>query len=438
MNATANADHEPPYGQHAVRRFAGGTITGAKASFLTLVAYALSIAVLLYIFTFNFHPTEYRLAFAAMITAGYGALFVLAIDGRKPGPILCIVGLLGMTMVEYFNGSAADAEVGFAVIRQFSSLIGYAAFLLVAPLVLSARQLTGLGLVLCACVVLVVFQVFYHEPVEVRGAYRVGSVTGGLDLMHPSAYAVAALTLMCGFFAFTRKFNPRLGQTMLPFWAVLAFLLLILLEGIGVRTIFLMLASFLFFYLIFSPRNRTLITWAVPIVLLLFLFLAVYVVDKSFWLSNVEVGSGRVGAYVQRLEIFGARGFQERIMGSGIGSDYFYGKYQWRHGEKDSHNDYLSMLIELGVLGVGFFALYAAGLFMMSKDRITFSMTCMILVASLVSNSALFRPNLGALFAIAALVGRSLWVVHRESLRERVMRRQAALVQRWAQRPQSP
>lgn len=395
----------------------------ASSSLLSLLAYMLAIAILFYIFTFNFMPTDIRLIYAGVINLGYAGLYVLAFNVRRPGPILCIIGLLGMTLVEMFNGSGTASEVGFAVLRQFSSLIGYAAFLMLTPLVLSIRQTRGLAVVVLVCVILALFQSLTNPPVEVSDTYRLGSVTGGLDLMHPSAYAVAGITLMCLFLAFSRQFNPRLGATMLPFWGIVSVLLLFTLEGFGVRTIFVMLASFVVFYLVYTPRNRTVIATAIPVVLVLFLFFAVFVVDKTFWVSISDLGSGRIGAYIQRFEIFASREFPQRMLGTGIGSDYFFGKYEWRHGEKDSHNDYLSMLIELGVVGLGFFVVYAVGLFMLSKDRLTFAITSMILLSSLVSNAALFRPNLGTLFGITALLGRSVWAIQREVAQERKLER---------------
>jgi O-antigen ligase len=62
-------------------------------------------------------------------------------------------------------------------------------------------------------------------------------------------------------------------------------------------------------------------------------------------------GSGRIGTYIQRIDLLSERAWGPLLIGSGMDSDWLR-SYTWVFEEKNSHNLFLSIAIERGIIGL--------------------------------------------------------------------------------------
>jgi len=63
-----------------------------------------------------------------------------------------------------------------------------------------------------------------------------------------------------------------------------------------------------------------------------------------------ELGSGRLGTWIDRVELIAARDLGTFLLGSGVGSDEMSSR-TWRQKETTSHNTFLTIFIEAGAVG---------------------------------------------------------------------------------------
>ena len=371
-------------------------------------ALLVSTLLLIYVFGFNFLPPFIRTPTAILLLAGYVILFIGATLQRRPGRGFISFGLFILLMIgvlNLFGSESSNILVEFP--RFYSSLIGFSAYILLPTGTFKTSDAKTFQKIALVLVIFSIYQAFANEEVLVGSTYRMGSITGGLTVMHPSAYAALALV-----FIFAGFWKNDISYRLLS--ALGIFVSVYLVYGFGVRTVWTMGAIFILVLFIYSNRYRTLYAMGVSSMIALFLVTTVFVLDKEFWLSVMDVGSGRIGTYIQRSEIIASRGARDLLLGTGIGSDSFEGKYVWRSEAKDSHNDYLSLLIEFGIIGFAGLIFYVAGLIRASRDKFSVAILVALLFASLISNAALFRPNLGALYGLAIC----LWILRQRGPNE--------------------
>ena len=153
------------------------------------------------------------------------------------------------------------------------------------------------------------------------------------------------------------------------------------------------------------------------LVLILVAFLIPAMVAGILYLSTsstdvfqalASYSSGRTASYLERLQLFADRSFFDQFFGLGAGSDIIVGRQAWSWEAKDSHNDFLSFLLEFGYLGLLVFVLWCVSLLVASRSIGELALVSGLIVTSAVSNGVFLRPTLFILFVMAIAIGRTI------------------------------
>lgn len=365
-----------------------------------------TIAAFLFAATFNLQPDLLRYVLTAVLGAYLLVCASAVIGGRVPGQGLALVALSGFLALNFIHIvilGKTDTLYYFA--QYLFAFLVSTVFFLPNSNGLSRRQISELFLAVVLVFAVAVFQAYYFDPL-IRGTTRLAPFNGGPEGLHPSAYAVLAYL---AFFALAYR---RLPQTM-KWLNLAAFAIgLLTIEMYGVRTAELGLAVAVLTVGVFAaglyygiPLGNIVIAFAsyvLPTIIAIVLYLVFSVDDLSQELLTFS--SGRTVAYEERLAMFMDRSLFDQIIGGGAGSDFVTGMETWRATAKDSHNDFLSFLLEYGVIGFLIFCCWCLAMLLSSRSVLELAVLAGLIVASFVSNGVLLRPTLFMLFAFAVVV----------------------------------
>ncbi len=245
------------------------------------------------------------------------------------------------------------------------------------------------------------------------GAPRYGGIyAGGHSLGHNMTLFLMTLT---AFATIVRALPQDSGKTAERHAAVKV--LLFLLVGLAlyclamsrVRTAMLGLVVFLFIYLsVFN--KKVLVVGATACILGIALY---WPVIEKFLFPDVvmiemgrgdvsELGSGRLGFWSKNLEIFGSLQLDQQLAGIGIGAQ----KDRSVYGIWDSHNDYLDILVQTGIVGLALFAVLQVALLRSvlrikgAERNVYLALFVAVAVMNFVSNSYVSRFGLAQLYYI--------------------------------------
>ncbi|MBE7421046.1 MAG: hypothetical protein HS110_01120 [Zoogloeaceae bacterium] len=218
---------------------------------------------------------------------------------------------------------------------------------------------------------------------------------GGL---HTSAYVISLSTICFYFLARANYISHR----QLYFWLLIGIALLFV--AWQVRTALVLFVTF--FLLISWKSSSSARLWMVVlfytgtltgIVLLLFQVLHLPSLDQLTMFS-----SGRLAMWQFKLELLSKATLLQMLFGRGIGSDLTLTDIWW-WAAKDSHNDFLHLLTELGIVGLGLaIILFAA--YRKTLAIADFAATALFVgfaAASILSNGLMFRPTPALFFSMA-------------------------------------
>lgn len=215
---------------------------------------------------------------------------------------------------------------------------------------------------------------------------------------HTSAYVIS-LSTICFYFLFRAGF---IGQRQFAFW-ILASIALLLVAW-HVRTA---LVLFVFFFFLLLWKTRPVIRpWLAGVIYLgaitaTFLLL-IEVLEFPDFDQLTTYSSGRLSMWLYKLGLFGQSTLDQLLFGRGIGSDLALIDVWW-WAAKDSHNDFLHLLTELGIVGLGL-ALSLIFAFRSVLPRTDFAVTALFIgyiSASALSNGLMFRPTPALFFSMA-------------------------------------
>ena len=229
---------------------------------------------------------------------------------------------------------------------------------------------------------------------------RLSNVVGEVGSFHPSAYLVLGM-LLCLIAA--RPFMRINPLVLLGTGAIL----LVLLLGYKVRTTALILGVFTgaYLYLTLTAQFR----YRAILHMIAAAILGLALVGTYEYLNSdidiYQIGAGRGGTYAHRFELYMARDLLEQLIGTGPGSDYFRGSYTWQGAERDSHNDFLTLLLEQGMVGLMIvLSIFWAAAMRFSRSPAALSLLIAVAAGSAVSNSALFRPAVAPFYVLAMVM----------------------------------
>lgn len=361
------------------------------------------IVILNYAYTalFNFIPHA-RNDLASAIGIGYCLLAIVTLLMAKSDDSLPVWSAFGLSIACWMtsfilsSGSivrfppSVDSSVRSATV--YLMVIGLMAF----PRELPSRVLfcCSVGLIWMATVVAIT-----QPRLILDFSPRLAPFTGlSPDVpleyaVHPSSYAVLGFTVVL----IQLRYRIAVNRTLLLLTVAQSGVLMI---GYGVSTV--EVAAIVYFCSFWLLQKRPWLyrhLYGVFVVYLIFLYASMWAADFFSNGSLGELGSGRVAVFVGRLNILSSRDLMELLFGSGAGTDHFVTS-EWWWMAADSHNDFVNILIERGVLGLLSALLLFKGIARWVGARGTPVVLCIGMTASL-SNGLLSRPPLFFLFALA-------------------------------------
>lgn len=229
------------------------------------------------------------------------------------------------------------------------------------------------------------FGIANFEPTINKGVTRLPILFSNL---HSTAYTLLSLIVVCIIFIFT-KFDLSLPKRKFLSVTLFLFLYFCTLEAWGVRTTFFCVMTFFIMYnFSFQNFSNKLILMVIYTLAAAFLLVGAWIVGDSL----NSYSSGRIEMYGIKFFQFIDGGFEGWIFGQGAGSDLIKTQ-QWWWSDHGAHNDYISIIIENGLLYLGLFLLFIHRIFkMLSGYPIAQSLLVAYLASGLISNGFLARP----------------------------------------------
>ena len=260
-------------------------------------------------------------------------------------------------------------------------------FLINEPRISLEYNLDKLGIYLCFTVIpLSVYAFFNFEPEINRGLILLPSYFGGV---HTSSYILLSSFFILFAIYFKNQNNFKIKLFYLTY-IILCFYMFS--TGWAVRTIFLTFILFFYLYFFSYKINKD------PIKSFIFLFilnLIILIILNTFNLINFQnldqLSSGRLSMYNEKLILISNFTLKEFFLGKGYGSDLIISQVWW-WAEKGSHNDYITLFYENGILFTTVFVILLIKLYTLLSTNIEKNLFIIILFTSLISNGFLVRP----------------------------------------------
>lgn len=362
---------------------------------------------------------------AAMFTnmlVGASLLYTLLYDVLPEGTRLSIAGALGLAVVMrcLLSWTRPAAQASSFLLACMILIPAFNFVFVMAPGQHNFSDYAGVTLRLATCIGVLVY--FSHErssvsptlalaicvstfvvalytaitgePFEYAGILRPASFTGGEEAVHSSSYACAAALLGAASLW-------RAGRLRTRYFILLGLPLLGLVIAYQVRTTWVMVITFAFISLLIHWRTRgrnisSLLLMAAIAGLSLAAFSLTSDVDVT------EVSSGRTAVYQERLTLLAQRPPVELLIGTGPGSEVLPSDIWW-WAPKNSHNDFIDIAIQIGLIGLGLLICLVVVTLRVS-DEMRMPLLSAFVVSSLVSNGLLTRPWVAVLFLTFVLV----------------------------------
>ena len=338
----------------------------------------------LYTFSFNHIPDDIRLAAAGGLAVAYALLSVTAAVVRPSGwsalvLISAFITILCLAVSHIFAFGNFDLRIVSKGILPYLAVI----WVLSYPEAMPHR---ALGFWAVVSIVVGATLAFTGDPVTLGGKTRLATFTGttsagGTIDLHPSAYFIAVNVLVVDQLRRWQAVRPEFA------WAIIGLGTVVLLFY-QVRTTWLMLALYGLGSLYFRYRHIELVR-AYAFAAIGLAFVGVFAFFELTTMETGRLGSGRIAAYVHRLDLIGSRDLLTFMFGSGAGSDKFTTGV-WLSA-KGSHNDFLQTLVQRGLVGFAGLILFivALGLRLSGGSK---ALLIALIATSAVSNGLLGRP----------------------------------------------
>lgn len=206
--------------------------------------------------------------------------------------------------------------------------------------------------------------------------------------IHTHSYIVATIFIFSSYILYTkRKILSLIGFFIITF--------LFLYFGYSVRTATLL---YLIYIMAVLYINSAFFKY-VALQILFFIPLMFLAVVLIFDLDVDSLSSGRITMYSNKIEILKEYNFKELMFGRGYGSDFIRTE-EWWWDEKGSHSDFITYIIENGILYLMLFVSLILSIIPIKNklNIIILSLLIGYLFTSVISNGIAVRPLSGYLF----------------------------------------
>jgi len=222
--------------------------------------------------------------------------------------------------------------------------------------------------------------------------------------LHTSSYLVVVCAALSLYLFEAGELGRRTLIGLLVFSVVLVF------HGWGVRTS--MVAALAFGIVVLIQRTRLA---PVALFVLLAVGLAVAFVPLLFglihlpsWDEMVELTSGRFSMWLQKIDILANSSLSEWLFGHGEGSDWIVSEVWW-WSAKDSHNDFIRLLNQQGLVGLGAVLAVLAVWARSFPPGVAAPLLAALVASTAFSNGIMFRPQAGLIMPLALVAAAAAW-----------------------------
>lgn len=372
----------------------GSISSQALISLYTLTA-ALSFV---YVFSYNFVPITVQQVLAGLLAIIGLLTFSVGLEqGRqsRPAKVMVLVAALMAAIATATLIAYRELPDAIHIARNFTGI-----FLIAWALMQRfsdrrfERFLTHLGLFAIAlCILMPVF----NDPILRGGTLRMGSITSGNESLHPSAY----LSVVAFFWVMAMGYYKRKLALALPIAATIV-VIVYLYAADAASVILLFLVGSTLISLFLQRRLNVYLTYLVPIAFILaaVTFFVVLQVTQESW--DIYMGSGRIGAWLDRFQRLASRDLIQLLFGEGPGSDNYYGSLTWTGKATHSHNDFLNVALELGIVGLIAYVCLMVSMVITAPVYLRYFVT-MVIIAPFLSGGILFKPTVAPIMALVIL-----------------------------------
>ncbi|MCB1494710.1 MAG: hypothetical protein KDJ86_02900 [Bauldia sp.] len=312
----------------------------------------------------------------------------LEFDARKIYFLVMVVATMG---AYFFQVAHYASAVEFATnLIRVQTAIAAVIFFSTTDGSLSVRPAL---LAYAAMVLLAFLMTAKYGLYEYGGTARPYPFTGE-ETVHPSGYALMAALIG----TIILKMRGAIGWRMALLIGVpVAGLIL----AYQVRTTWMMIIAFVVVLALFSIRRRLgPRVFAASLGAGFALVMLVIGLVMAFGLGGFDLSqfsSGRTSVYLERIDLIVHRPVAEVLFGTGIGSDSLR-TATWWWAEKDSHNDFLRIVIEQGVVCLAALILILGATLRRLRDPVRIAVMAALVTGSFLSNGLLDRPLLAVMF----------------------------------------
>lgn len=376
-----------------------------------MIIHSLVIANLLYLLLFDHLPSELRLMLAGGVGVGYIVMSIVAVYSR-PSAGLVVMGIgTALVLMPWGLGSIIDPFEPMRSQTTPDAALRYAVAAMASIAILRYWREIPSHFVVGVIAVTLVYAVgvaIVSPPASLGEAeatrfapftgtpLTAGVAAGGTEGLHSSGYVVALQLLVVTALWRSGQITTRVAAPMMA-------LALILVLGYQVRTTWVLLAAFAITSLILrmtETRSGALLALSIgSIALASGAFAMLLIISFMGWDELVEFSSGRMGTYIDRMFLLQNRSTTTLLIGSGPGSDVVYSSVWWWEA-KNSHNDFLTSLIEAGIVGLVGRILFLIGM-VMHSGRWALPFVVAIAASSMISNALFGRSMIMPVMFVA-------------------------------------
>ena len=392
-------------------------------------------------------PAGDQISFEARVARGFCWALFIGLWGK-----LAVSVILTQPVIDAEGESNLNRLADMLLLAVvFSGLLTYAdAILQRAPLVLVAvplgmasfmttEVLTGhnfttaifeyLKIVTPVLMSVVLVRLFERESELVLRLLRITlglvwvAVVGGLVLLPPSLnrggeefwpvyfaslHTTSYLIVVCAGLSLYLYEGGHLGRRLLT--ALALFSIVLVFHGWGVRTSMVAAVAFGVVYLIQASRMAPLAFFVLTAFGLAVAFVPLLfgLIHLPSWDEMVELSSGRVSMWLQKIDILANSSLLEWLFGHGEGSDWIVSEVWW-WSAKDSHNDFIRLLNQQGLLGLGGVLLVLAVWARIFPPGVAAPLLAALVASTAFSNGIMFRPQASLLMPLALVAAADAW-----------------------------
>jgi hypothetical protein len=364
------------------------------------------VSGVVYIIAFNYLPDSIRTAYAGLNGTAFTVLAIAGIFGAKRGGERTMLLGLSMIVTAWVMGAVLDPDNSYREIASVGAGVRATVPFFTGIAIIAHRDKLSLRLMFVATAAIVLFAavIAATSPMEpLNGIPRLHPFTGGAGSFHPSAYVISLC--VCVMYELTRSRN-----ILRPLVLALLGIAVIITLGIRVRTSWVILMALFGFEVFLRLLPRLPETGAVNlrssrgVIMILTLLvgvclLALYLIAFTDFRELAAFSSDRLPNYIERFEVIGARDVVPFFFGTGPGSDLFRTTIWWWKAH-DSHNDYIHILVEGGLVAFGGLFVYLRGLYRATGST-GLPYIAALAFSSAVSNALIDRPYEIVLFYLA-------------------------------------